>query len=200
MTPAPTQTLVIMVKEPCVGQVKSRLAKDIGLARAASIYRHISALIIRRLARDPRWRTVLAVSPDSALNSRFWPPHIARVYQGKGDLGARMHRAINTTNPGPVVVIGSDIPDIGAHHIAAAFARLGHQEIVIGPGQDGGYWLIGCAQTQKKQELFNTIRWSTEHTLKDTLACLQGRRIAFLETLNDIDTAQDYYAWEPRYI
>lgn len=200
MTPAPTQSLVIMVKEPCAGQVKSRLAKDIGPARAASIYRHISALIIRRLACDPRWRTVLAVSPDSAVNTKFWPPDIARVPQGKGDLGARMQRVLNTTKPGPVVVIGSDIPDIGARHIAASFACLGHREIVIGPSQDGGYWLIGCAQTQKKQALFNNIRWSTEHTLRDTLACLQGRQITFLETLNDIDTAQDYYAWNPRYI
>ena len=119
-------TLVIFVKEPRPGRVKTRLGAGIGLVPAAWWFRHQSQRLIRRLARDPRWRTVLAVSPDhEGLASRVWPACVARRPQGRGDLGDRMLRALAAEAPGRVMIVGSDIPDITPDDIAGGFRALG---------------------------------------------------------------------------
>jgi len=82
--------LVIMVKEPRPGRVKTRLGKDIGLTASAWWFRHQTRALLRRIE-DPRWETVLAVAPDrEGLQSRIWPAHLPRIAQGRGDLGDRM--------------------------------------------------------------------------------------------------------------
>ncbi|MFT7190324.1 MAG: glycosyltransferase A (GT-A) superfamily protein (DUF2064 family), partial [Dinoroseobacter sp.] len=87
-----TPTLVIMVKEPRPGRVKTRLGRQIGLTASAWWFRHQTSALLRRL-RDPRWQIVLAVAPDiEGLTSRIWPADLARIAQGKGDLGDRMGR------------------------------------------------------------------------------------------------------------
>ena len=87
-------TLIIMVKEPVPGRVKTRLGRDIGMTAAALWFRHQTRSLIRRL-RDRRWDIVLAVSPDrDGMASRFWPADIPRVPQGRGDLGVRMARLL----------------------------------------------------------------------------------------------------------
>ena len=182
-------TLVIFIKEPRPGRVKTRRGAGIGLVPAAWWFRHQSQRLIRRLAADARWRTALAVSPDrEGITSRIWPAHLRRLPQGAGDLGDRMMRALR--QPGPTLIIGSDIPDISAADIAAGFRALGDHDIVFGPADDGGYWLIGCRHAPPK-DLFRDVRWSTEHALADTLANLKGRRAAFLRQLNDVDEADD---------
>ncbi len=184
-------TLVIFVKEPRPGRVKTRLGAGIGLVPAAWWFRQQSQRLIRRLARDPRWRTVLAVSPDrEGMASRVWPAHIARRPQGQGDLGDRMLRALAGEASGRVMIIGSDIPDITPVDIAEGFSVLGDHGAVFGPAEDGGYWLVGCRGAPPR-DLFRGVRWSSEHTLADTLANLQGRRVGFLRTLNDVDEAGD---------
>ena len=80
-------TLIIMVKEPAPGRVKTRLGRDIGMSTSAWWFRHQTHRLIR-CTRDPRWRTVLALAPDGAVGtSRFWPGDIERIAQGSGDLG-----------------------------------------------------------------------------------------------------------------
>ena len=111
------QTLVEMVKEPRPGRVKTRLGRGIGMVAAAWWFRHQVARLLRRVE-DPRWRLVLAVSPDTeGLASRVWPAHLPRMAQGRGDLGDRMGRIFRSLPPGRVCIIGADIPEIGRAHV-----------------------------------------------------------------------------------
>ncbi len=185
----PPPTLVIFVKTPRPGRVKTRLGAGIGLVPAAWWFRHQSQRLIRRLSGDPRWRTVLAVAPDrEGMFSRVWPQHIPRRPQGTGDLGARMLRLLSSS--GPTLIIGSDIPDISRRDIAEGFRVLGDHALAFGPAMDGGYWLIGSKHAPPR-DVFRGVRWSTEYALADTLANLKDRRIGFLRELNDVDEASD---------
>ncbi|MYA87121.1 MAG: DUF2064 domain-containing protein [Boseongicola sp. SB0662_bin_57] len=179
-----------MVKEPRPGRVKTRLGQDIGMVNAARWYRHQTGRLLRRL-RDPRWQTVLAVTPDvEGIRSRVWPPDLPRIPQGTGNLGQRMTRALRST-PGPTLLIGSDIPGIGRQHVAAGFSALGRARSVIGPSDDGGFWLIGLHHPQRSpKDLFRGTRWSHPETLADALPTLPGS-IAMVDTLADVDTASD---------
>ena len=186
--------LLIFAKEPLPGRVKTRLGGGIGVLEAACWYRRQARSLVRCLGRDPRWETWIAVSPDAAgMASRFWPPDLRRWPQGGGDLGARMLRAFREFPPGPLVIIGADIPGIEPRHIASAFQALGSAEAVFGPADDGGYWLIGLQRGRRAAppRLFRNVRWSTEHALGDTAANVAADGAALIETLRDVDTAAD---------
>ena len=186
------RTLIVMVKEPHPGRVKTRLGKDIGLVPAAWWFRRQVGALLRRIE-DPRWHTVIAVSPDvEGLQSRVWPPHLERVAQGPGDLGDRMGRLLRIAPAGPACIIGADIPGITRSHVARAFQALGSKEAVFGPAPDGGYWLVGLKRTRAVvPTLFQNVRWSTEFALVDTIASLPGQRIAKIDILRDVDTVND---------
>lgn len=183
--------LVVFVKEPQAGRVKTRLGRGIGTTRAVAFYRHTTATVLARLGSDPRWRTVLAVAPDAALASRAWPSSIERVGQGPGDLGARLDRVMSGLPPGPVVIIGTDIPEIRPRHIAEAMKRLGGVDAVFGPAPDGGYWLVGMKRRPRMLPAFAAVRWSSPYALEDTRANLAGHAVALLDTLSDVDEAED---------
>ena len=187
-----TRTLIIMVKEPRPGRVKTRLGREIGMTAAAWWFRHQTGALLRRLE-DPRWQIVLAVAPDrEGLQSRVWPAHLPRWAQGGGDLGARMARMLGQVPVGPACLIGADIPGITRAHIAEAFQALGDQDAVFGPAPDGGYWLIGLKHPRRQPPgFFKGVRWSTEHALADSMATLPNHRIAQVATLRDVDTADD---------
>jgi rSAM/selenodomain-associated transferase 1 len=185
-------TLIVMVKEPRAGRVKTRLGKDIGLTASAWWFRHQVKRLLRRID-DPRWNVVLAVAPDRAgMLSRVWPAHFERIAQRQGDLGDRMARVMQAIPVGPVCVIGADIPDIGPVQIARAFAALGTSDAVFGPAPDGGFWLVGLKRSNPMSpKLFQDVRWSTEHALDDTRASLGALRVALIDELQDIDTVDD---------
>lgn len=184
------RTLVVFVKEPRAGQVKSRLGRQIGMIEAAWWYRHQTARLLRRLSPDPRWRLVLAVSPDTALRARAWPAALPRAAQGRGHLGQRMARALR--QPGTVLVIGSDIPGIGRAEVAEAFRLLGTHDAVLGPATDGGYWAIGIrAGAALPAGALEGVRWSTAHARTDTEASLAPLRIGHAALLRDVDSAVD---------
>ena len=186
--------LIIMAKSPHLGRVKRRLGRDIGDVAAAGFYRHCLSHVVLRLAQDRRWRTVIAVDPDRDVTKAFWPSRrrIARLPQGKGDLGRRMQRLFAALPPGPAIIVGSDIPAISAAHIAEAFRRLGGADAVLGPAPDGGYWLIGLKRSPRVLRPFAGVRWSSAYALADTVANLDGKRVAFAATLSDVDTAADF--------
>lgn len=186
------RTLIVMVKTPRAGRVKTRLGRDIGMTSAAWWFRHQCLRLMRRI-QDPRWQVVLAVSPDvDGMTSRIWPTHLPRIPQGHGDLGQRMGRLLRTAPKGPVCVIGADIPGIDRPHIARAFAALGSHDAVFGPAMDGGYWLVGLKNLRPApQSMFAGVRWSTRHALDDTRATLSDMRIAQVDKLQDIDTLDD---------
>ncbi len=188
------RTLVVMLKEPRPGRVKTRLGAGIGRIRAAWWFRHQSARLLRQVT-DPRWQILLAVSPErEGRASRVWPAHLPRIAQGRGDLGARMARifAASSLPPGPALVIGADIPGITRAHIARAFAALGARDAVLGPASDGGYWLIGLKRSRPAPTSFlKGVRWSTSHALHDTLASLGPLTYSLTDRLDDVDTARD---------
>lgn len=187
--------LVVMAKAPVAGAVKSRLAAEIGVAEATRFYRVALSRLLRRLKRDSRWRTWLAVTPDASLAAPSWPVALPRIAQGSGDLGARMQRVFDRLPPGPAVIIGSDIPDLGACHVAEAFRRLGRCDAILGPAEDGGYWLVGLRRRPAIARIFAGVRWSSRYALADTLANSRGLKVGFLEKLADVDTAAEWQRW-----
>jgi rSAM/selenodomain-associated transferase 1 len=185
--------LIIMAKSPRRGYVKRRLAREIGEGAAVSFYRSCLARSVQRLARDPRWTTLLALAPDvDAVSSLPVLRGVSRLPQGRGDLGRRMQRLFDRLPPGPVIIIGSDIPAIAPERIAEAFALLGRHDAVLGRALDGGFWLIGLKRSPRVLASFAHVRWSGPHALDDTLANLTGARVAFTATLCDVDTREDY--------
>src|SRR5262245_60276051 len=116
--------LVVMAKLPVAGAVKTRLARDIGVAAATRFARAAAAALLRRVGRDRRWQTLIAVAPDHGVWSRAWPGGMARIPQGRGDLGTRMQRIFDCRHRGPVVIVGTDVPGIRPCHIAEAFQLL----------------------------------------------------------------------------
>lgn len=187
--------LVIFTKAPRLGQAKRRLAADIGMVAAARFQRLALDMTVRRLAADGRWNTWLATAGGPSL----WPSGVRRIKQSNGNLGCRMEQMIRGFAPGPVVIIGSDIPDIKRSHIATAFRTLGGHDVVFGPADDGGYWLVGVRRRPVHPGLFKTVRWSTRHALGDTIANLGNSfSYALLETLIDIDDGSALERWRSR--
>ena len=182
--------LVIMAKQPRPGQVKTRLGEGIGHVRAAWWMRHRLMALAREVT-SPRWQVLLAVTPDPALHSPMLPD-LARIPQGPGDLGDRMGRLFRTLPPGPVLIVGADIPAITRAHIAAGFRALGDHPAVIGPARDGGFWAIGLRRSAATPaHLFENVRWSTPQAMADTLKTLPYAHIARLPVLADVDVASD---------
>jgi len=178
-----------------MGRVKTRLGRDIGVLPATRFYRHTLTTVLNRLAPKGRWRCWLALSPDSAVaRHRFWPKSFHPIKQGAGDIGQRMQKAMRVMPPGPVVIIGTDVPQISATHIEAAFEALGHVDVVFGPAVDGGYWLVGARRSPRIPDLFSGVRWSSRQTLADSLEKVRkgGLKVALLETLEDVDDGAAY--------
>lgn len=189
--------LIVFVKEPVAGRVKTRLGRTLGMPEAAWWYRHRSASLIRDLSRDPRWETVAAISPDTAIARHdLWPTAHRRVRQGNGSLGDRMRRCLISERR-PSALVGTDIPGITRPAIAEAFRILARNDTVLGPTPDGGYWLIGIdsRRVPVPKRLLENVRWSTEHAFDDTLASMSGLRTGLCRTLMDIDTETDLSAW-----
>ena len=179
----------VFARAPRLGTVKRRLARDIGDRAALRFHRSTAEALLWDLARDRRFTTRLAVTPEGVR----WRVPVPVVGQGRGDIGARMHRACARVPRGAVVIVGSDIPSVGAREVAAAFRALGRADAVFGPALDGGYWLVGMGPRRPARP-FAGARWSTEHALADTLVNFRGRRVAFLPMMRDVDTAQDLRA------
>ncbi|WP_336096233.1 TIGR04282 family arsenosugar biosynthesis glycosyltransferase [Roseovarius sp. CH_XMU1461] len=191
--------LYLMLKEPRPGRVKTRLGREIGMVGAACWFRQQIARACRELD-DPRWQLVLAVAPDRAgLMSRMFPPHLPRVAQGQGDLGARMARLLRNAPPGPAAIVGGDVPGVRRAHVARAFAMLGRRDAVFGPADDGGYWLVGLKRSRAvPATLFDDVRWSSANALEDSIRSLGGLRHGLIDQLRDVDGAADMCALTPR--
>ncbi len=186
-----------------MGRVKTRLSNGIGAVRATYFFRHCARAVMVRLARDSRWRVVLAVSPDTAIATRVWPHYLARMAQGRGDLGQRMHHLIQTAPGGAVMIIGTDIPQIRPAHLWQALGELGASDAVLGAAGDGGYWLVGQSRVPRVMSMFCNVRWSSSHALADTIANLAGGRVGAAPQLCDVDTVDDYQAvrgWSGRVV
>ncbi|MEL6562986.1 MAG: TIGR04282 family arsenosugar biosynthesis glycosyltransferase [Pseudomonadota bacterium] len=179
--------VIVMVKQPRPGQVKTRLGRDIGMIDATWWYRHQVTRLVRHL-RDPRWTLVAGYAPKTSRITVG--AQDLKLWQGTGDLGQRMIRLLRQAPP-KSVLIGSDIAGLERRHIATAIAALGDHDTVLGPSPDGGFWLIGARHPARLQrDVLQGARWSTAHAMADTRARLPGR-LALVDTLNDVDTVDD---------
>jgi glycosyltransferase A (GT-A) superfamily protein (DUF2064 family) len=187
--------LVIFARFPTAGAGKRRLASGIGTVRAVAFQRVRLAALLADLGRDTRWRTWLAVTPHG---SGPWFGGYDRLSQGRGHLGKRLSRVFTVLPPGPVVVVGSDIPEIQARDVADAFRCLGAKDAVFGPCPDGGYWLIGLRRKPRSRLPFHKVRWSSPHAREDTERELGDAKIGQLRLLEDVDH-QDALLRHPRW-
>jgi len=192
--------LVLFIRAPQLGCGKRRLAQEIGDVATVRFERLMLALLLRRLARNRRWRLRIAVTPDTARRqARHWRRDVEVEGQGGGDLGIRMRRAVVACPPGPVVLVGGDIPALAARHVAAAFRLLDQHDLVFGPAEDGGFWLVGARRRPRLSPLFERVRWSGPHALADTLAGLPRRTtVGFVDRLEDVDDGEAYRRLAPR--
>ena len=182
------RTLILFARMPRLGAGKRRLAREIGPVAALRFERLMLARSLRRLGRDRRWTLRLAVTPDRAASR--WRGRYRVVPQGRGDLGERMRRALAGCPPGPAVLIGTDIPEMAAAHIAEAFTLLGRYDVVFGPAGDGGFWLVGA---RHRPPDFGAVRWSSRHALADVLANLPSSlSVGFAARLDDVDDGPSY--------
>ncbi len=184
--------LVVMVKEPKAGRVKTRLAREIGTVAATQFYRHAAAAVIGRLSRAQGWQTWLSVAPDTAVGGPAWDRHVPRRKQGSGDLGDRMQGIMDWPGRGPIIIVGTDIPAIEPRHIREAFRRLGGADAVLGPTPDGGYWLVGLKRCPRVLAPFGRVRWSSADTLLDTVGNFDRQSVAFVARLRDVDDASEW--------
>jgi glycosyltransferase A (GT-A) superfamily protein (DUF2064 family) len=148
--------------------------------------------VIGRLAAAPFWETIIAVSPDTGVASRALPGRVRKMPQGGGDLGHRMQRPMRRLPPGPVCVIGTDIPGILPADVRRAFRSLGAADMAFGPATDGGFWLVGARRRPRVIEPYRGVAWSSAETLAQVQANLRHARIGETTTHTDVDERADY--------
>lgn len=191
-----TDRLIIFLKRPEPGRVKTRLAASIGSDAACRVYVELVDGLLSRFETLPG--VELRVAPDDAVNSQtdWLRPGWFLSPQGSGGLGERLMRGFQTAfadGAKRVLAIGSDCPYVEIRHVRNALASLASSDVVIGPALDGGYWLIGMKRF--RPEIFSGIDWSTEHVRSQTenQARKSGATVALLEPLEDVD---DIESWE----
>lgn len=186
------ERLIIFVKNPLPGKVKTRLGRSIGLEKAAAIYSKLLIHTRNLCAALPLSKEVWYadfIHPEDLWNRGSF----SKRKQGPGSLGTRMKRAFNRAfaeGYQKVLLIGSDCPELSPEHLQAALNALDRHAVVLGPAHDGGYYLIGM---REPFPLFENIEWSTEKVLEQTLNLCQQLRLNpyLLPTLSDLDDLED---------
>lgn len=194
-------TLIVFAKLPEPGKVKTRLAQDLGEQRAAEIYSDIARDIISRVSESSTYETLIYFDPPDKKNEiTLWLKECTYIEserlipQEGGSLGERILSAfesIFSSGAKSAVIIGTDCTDVNANMIEESFQELREYDAVLGPAQDGGYYLLGL--NSLIPELFQEIGWSTEYVLEQTISRLNklGLNYKLRETLRDIDNLND---------
>lgn len=192
-------TILVFLKYPQPGRVKTRLAAVLGTERAADLYRHWIGLVLGKLQVLRPKINVIGYF-DGGPPEAFWDwRHLVDTWwpQPEGDLGERLQQGFEIAHAAglPVLAIGTDCLEIEPNLLIDALAMLHSHDAVFGPTPDGGYYLVGTAQPLP--DFFTGIRWSSEHTLADHLTrCRECHWAAGLLPLrHDIDTWDDWQAF-----
>jgi uncharacterized protein len=195
--------LIIFSRYPEAGRSKTRLIPALGASGAARLHEDMTRHTLRtaaELVRDYPVRVeVHFAGGDEGSMRRVFGGDFPYRRQVAGDLGHKMRTALKgalRTGSSRAMVIGTDCPDLTAARLRQAFEALETRELVLGPAQDGGYYLIGCRRVWP--ELFADIPWGTEHVLALTLAAARGAGLTphVLEPLPDVDRPEDLHVWE----
>jgi len=199
--PSPTSDAVILLflKAPVPGQVKTRLARDIDEHGAAEIYDILVQSQLQRLPRGYALEIHFAPADAGSLFPAWLGDRFDYYPQVDGDLGDRLQHAIHAAfgrGASEVICIGADCPSLLPIHFEQAREALRSDQcdVVLGPSTDGGYYLIGLRQPD--HALFNNVRWSSAQTLEDTIANAREAelKVHTLEKMSDIDEIEDLRA------
>lgn len=192
MTLACKNLVIMFVKEPKLGFVKTRLSKTCGEEFTLDLYKCFVKDLIYTLSNES-YDFKLCVYPSIELiNSSFGD--FDNFLQVEGDLGIKMQRAFEEKfeeGYEKIVLIGSDTPHISNEIINDSFKELENNDIVLGPSLDGGYYLIAFNKKTFQDEVFKNISWSTSKVLNQTLHKLNTKNVYLHEILNDIDILDD---------
>jgi len=189
--------ILLFVKAPLLGRVKTRLSKVVGRHEAANLYKcFVSDTIAVLQQTDFAWR--VCYHPPQAANQMIeWlGPSFTYMPQHGNNLGARMADAFNTVFSEGIrsaLIIGSDLPDLSTAIINEAFTSIETTASVIGPALDGGYYLIGFNNNSFLPAAFEDIPWGTEDVYAKTLNIFQNHKVGYhpLPVCRDIDDYQD---------
>jgi len=185
--------LMIFIKNPVAGEVKTRLGASIGSTNALQVYKkllsHTREIAVQVKCDREIWYSSMIDRRDSWNSDLFEK----KLQQGR-NLGVRMSGAFQQAFEAgyeKAVIIGSDCPELEPQHIEDAFDALRSQDAVIGPSEDGGYYLLGMKKYTP--EIFSDIEWSTSSVFEETKRHFEqlGLTCKTLEVLNDIDTIED---------
>lgn len=198
---AGAEALILFVKEPVAGRVKTRLGSALGMREAAAAYIRIVETLAARLQPLDAELIVAGDPPQALPRLRAWlepllPPGVSYVAQSAGDLGARIAGALQLAfdaGAARAAVIGSDCPWIDGRVVAEAFEQLHWHDVVLGPSHDGGYYLVGARELDRG--LFEGVDWSTGRVLEQTRAnaARLGHSCALLaRRLHDIDGPEEW--------
>lgn len=185
------ELLLIFTRNPEKGKVKKRLAQSIGDQAALKVYKYLlkhTAEVTKHLGAE-KWVYYSEALPEDDI----WEKDLFRkkLQQGE-DLGQRMEQAFSEAFKAgfkKVVIIGSDLFELTKEDLKMAFLALHEHQYVVGPAQDGGYFLLGM--TAPTPRLFRNKNWSTSSVLEQTLGDLEQEKLKLLPVRNDIDTFED---------
>ena len=193
----PENILIIFIKYPRKGTVKTRLAKDLGEGSSAFLYRKFTETIVQRTNSD-KYRQVVFYTPKAKRGAfRKWLGKDLDLYLQEGkSLGQRMSNAFRLLfekGAKRIVIIGSDSPLLDKKLVEKAFQELEKNGSVVGPCLDGGYYLLGLSSFCK--ELFENIAWSRNTVFKETLGAIkrQDLSLRLLPKSFDVDRKNDLY-------
>ncbi len=183
--------LLIFTRNPELGKVKTRLEKSVGDKTALEIYKFLlnkTKEVTQNLDCDKAVYYSVKIR-----ESDIWDGNTYQKYKQKGDdLGIRMENAFqNSFDIGyeKVIIIGSDLYDLTPNHINGAFNKLNTNDVVMGPAEDGGYYLLGMKIVHPN--IFKNKDWGTSTVRKHTLEDLEKVNVHLLNELNDVDVVED---------
>lgn len=183
--------IIIFTRNPELGKVKTRLAASIGNENTLEIYNyllnHTKNVVLNVKADRFVFYTETINKNDIWDNNLF-----EKKLQNGNDLGEKMKNAFEegfSAGYKKVVIVGSDLFDLEASDIETAFTALENNQVVIGPAEDGGYYLLGL--TKMINSVFENKKWSTETVFQDTINDIKHLKNSLLQTKNDIDTIDD---------
>ncbi|MDT8380490.1 MAG: TIGR04282 family arsenosugar biosynthesis glycosyltransferase [Desulfotignum sp.] len=192
--------VIVMIKFPQAGSVKTRLGRQIGMKNAAELYREFIQMLLET-CRATGFDVVLSCHPDHPVSDfREWLGNGFQYMVQKGpDLGHKMRDAFEqgfALGYDRVILTGSDLPHLPGAVIEEAAQKTGACDVVIGPALDGGYYLVAMEKDRFYPGMFDDIPWSTADVLDITLKKLAAgqRRLFLLKPLRDIDTLEDLQA------
>jgi uncharacterized protein len=192
----PSDVLIVFVKAPRAGEVKTRLAAHLGPEAAAELYRVLAEEEIRRTrpGAGEYERLFFFTPPLARAAIERWLPGETCLPQEGSDLGARMAGAFDVAfarGARRAAIVGTDVPWVSRELVREALTALGENDVVVGPARDGGYYLL--AVDRRRPQLFDGIPWSTHAVLAATIERAQvlGLRLGLVEPHADIDTLDD---------